>query len=196
MKRRSNTLALLSLACLAIAVSASALFNLYLKRLDDKLKKQVEMLAVADDQPSLLEVKVAIPEDLRSVIETPDRFRAMYRVSDIPDSVKIAFAKATQKSTQEDAFSMAEPGSRRWNAGDVIRDGLPRRRLKSVAMSQSRCLVFYERGGWGKTDDIAVFRLSGNGAHAIWHSFLAPDVATPADLRKAIRGQAYGDVLY
>jgi len=42
---------------------------------------------------------------------------------------------------------MAEPGSWPWNATDVIRDGLPRRRLKAVAASESLCIVFYEHGG-------------------------------------------------
>jgi hypothetical protein len=196
MKRRFKTLAMLSLVCLAVVFSAGALFNWYLKRHDDKLMKQREMFTAADDQPSLLEVKVATPEDLLSVLETPERFRVMCRVSDIPNSVKIAFAKATQKSTQEDVFSMAEPGSWPWNATDAIRDGLPRRRLKAVATSGSLCLVFYEHGGFAKSDDIAAFRLSGNGARAIWHSSFAPGVANPTGLRNAIRGHAYGDELY
>jgi hypothetical protein len=177
-------------------LSIGGWFNWYLKRIDDKLKKQVEMLTVADDQPSLLDVKVSTPKDLLSVLETPERFRIMHRVSDIPNSVKIAFARATQKSTQEDVFSMAEPGAWPWNVGDVIHDGLPRRRLKAVAASESLFLVFYEPGGFGKSNDIAVFRLSGNGARAIWHSTLAPNVANPADLRDAIREKAYGDELY
>lgn len=125
MKRRLKTLAILSLACLAIVLSAGALFNGYLKRNDDRLKKELGTITVADDQPSLLEVKVATPDDLLSVLETPDRFRIMYRVSDIPNSVKIAFARATRKSSQEDMFSMAEPGAWPWNVGDAIRDGLP-----------------------------------------------------------------------
>jgi hypothetical protein len=111
----------------------------------------------------------------------------MYRVSDIPNSVKIAFARATQKSTQEDVFSMAEPGAWPWNVGDVILDGLPRDRLKAVAVSESLCLVFYEHGGFAKSDDIAAFRLSGKGARALWHLTRAPHVANPADLRDAIR---------
>ena len=196
MKRRLKTLAILSIAALAIVLSASALLNGYLKRIDDRLKKQLGMITVADDQPSLLEVKVATPDDLLSGLETPDRFRIMHRVSDIPNSVKFAFGGATQKSSQEDVFSMAEPGAWPWNVGDAIRDGLPRRRLKAVALSESLCLVFYEHGGLAKSDDIAAFRLSDNGARAIWHSFIAPDVANPADLRSAIRGRAYGDELY
>jgi len=196
MKPRFRTLLISSLACLAGVLSAGGLLNWYLKRDDDKLKKQVEMLTVADDQPSLSEVEVATPKELLSALETPDTFRVRHRVSDIPNSVKIAFAKATQRSTQEDVFSMAEPGAWPWNVGDVILDGLPRRRLKAVAMSASLCLVFYEHGGFAKSDDIAVFRLSGDRVRAIWHSSVASNVASPADLRSAIRAQAYGDQRY
>jgi hypothetical protein len=196
MKRRFGTRAILPLACLAIVLFAGALFNWYLKRDEDKLTKQLEKLTAADDQPSVVELKVATPEDLISALETADRFRVAYRVSDIPNAVKIAFAKATQKSTEEGVFSMAEPGAWPWSVGDAILDGLPRRRLKAVAMSESLCLVFYEHGGFAKSDDIAAFRLSGNGARAIWHSSLAPDVANPAALRDAIHGQAYGDERY
>jgi len=125
MKRRLKTLAILSIAALAIVLSASALLNGYLKRIDDRLKKQLGTITVADDQPSLLEVKVATPDDLLSGLETPDRFRIMHRVSDIPNSVKFAFGGATQKSSQEDVFSMAEPGAWPWNVGDAVRVGLP-----------------------------------------------------------------------
>jgi hypothetical protein len=119
-----------------------------------------------------------------------------YRVSDIPHSVKIAFAKATQELDEENQFSMAEPGSWPWNAGDAILDGLPRRRLKAVAATDSLCLVFYEHGGYAKTDDVGAFRLTSDGADAIWHLSIPPDVVSPANLRKAIRGRAYGDERY
>jgi hypothetical protein len=195
MTRRFKVLAVLSLACLAIVFSARLLLDWYLKRVDDNLKKRIETLVVADDQPSP-QVKVAFPEDLLSVLQTPEMFRVTRRVSDIPDSVKGAFAKATQKLTGEDVFSMAEPGAWPWNVGDAIIDGLPRRRLKAVAASESLCLVFYEHGGYAKSDDVAAFRLSGDGARAVWHSSLAPDVATPTELLMAARAQPYGDERY
>jgi len=196
MKRRFKTLTILSLASLAILLSAAALFDWYLKRNDYRLNnKQLATLSVEDDQPSSFS-KVAIPKDLLSALDTPERFRITYRVSDIPNSVKIAFAKATRKSSQESIFSMADPKTWPWNAGDALLDGLPRRRLKALAASASLYLVFYEHGGFAKSDDVAVFRLSGNEARAIWHSSLAPDVANPLDLRNAIRGQAYGDERY
>jgi len=196
MRRRFKALATLALACLAIGLSADALFNWYLERSDDKLKKEWATPAFAGDQPSLLDVRVPTPKHLLSALETPERFRVTYRVSDIPDSVKTAFAEAIQRSTQEEVFSMAEPKAWPWNATDAIREGLPRRRLRAVAASEELYLVFYEDGGFAKSDDVAAFRLSGNEAHAIWHSFLRPDVANPMGLRVAIRGQAYGNELY
>jgi hypothetical protein len=141
-------------------------------------------------------VKVPIPEELRSALEEPQDFRMGHRVSDISNPVKIAFERAIQGSSTDEGFAMAEPGAWPWNATDVIREGLPRRRLRAVATNNSLCLVFYEHGGLGKTDDIAVFRLHENEARAIWHSTTTADVAGPADLRVAIRGKAYGDGLY
>lgn len=196
MTQRFKALAILLLACVAVAVSADLLLDWYLRRDDDKLQKQLKMLPVIDDRPSRPEVKVAFPEDLLSILRTPDRFRVMRRVSDIPNSVKIAFAEATNKSSQEDVFSMAEPGSWPWNVGDALLDGLPRRRLKVVAASELLCLVFYEHGGFAKSDDVAAFRLSGNRARAVWHSSLASDVANPAELLNAVRSQPYGDERY
>ena len=157
MKRRFKTLTMLSLASLSILLSAAALFEWYLKRNDYRLNsKQLATVTVEDDQQNF-PLKVAIPKELLSALDTPEQFRVTYRVSDIPDSVKIAFAQATQKSSQESVFSMADPKTWPWNAGDALHDGLPRRRLKALAARESLYLVFYEHGGFGKSDDVAVF---------------------------------------
>ena len=91
---------------------------------------------------------------------------------------------------------MAEPKAWPWNVGDAIIKGLPRRRLKAVAASESLYLIFYEHGGFGKSDDVAAFRLSGGEAHAIWHSCIGGDVTNVIRLRDSIRGQSYGDESY
>jgi hypothetical protein len=171
MELRLKTLTL-SVTGLAIVLSAAgASFDWYIKRDDEKLKKQVSMLAAFD---------------------IPDNFRIMYRVSDIPKSVQTIFANAIQESDQEDLFLMAEPGAWPWNVGDAIIDGLPRRRLIAVALSESHCIVYYEHGGRAKSNDVAVFRLSDNGARAIWHSSRT-QIANPGDLRGAIRAEPHGD---
>jgi hypothetical protein len=119
---------------------------------------------------------------LRAALRTPSDF-ALYRsVSDIPDSVRTAFTKAAQEET----FSMADPGGD-WESTDVIRDPrLPRRRLTAVAINGAFCLVFYEHGGIGLSNNVAGFRLSQDAAEPVWHAYLKPSVADLAALRDAI----------
>jgi hypothetical protein len=196
MRRRSARLAGLLIVCGAALLLVYMSFNWYLKRADRRLDEQIRAGYAADESPSPLDVKVPIPEELRSALEKPQDFHMGHRVSDITNPVKIAFARAIQGSPHDEGFAMAEPGAWPWNATDVIREGLPRRRLKAVATNNSLCLLFYEHGGLGKTDDIAVFRLHENEARAIWHSTTTADVTGPADLRAAIHGKTYGDGSY
>jgi hypothetical protein len=60
---------------------------------------------------------------------------------------------------------MAEPGG--WQeATDVIRD--------AVAIREELCLAFYEHAGWGMSNEVAVFRLTHDGAQAVWHAYVEP----------------------
>jgi hypothetical protein len=47
-------------------------------------------------------------------------------------------------------------------------------------------LVSYERGGIGRSNNVAVFRLSPVAAEPVWHAFLDDQVADPASLAVAI----------
>jgi len=196
MKRSYIKLAGALVACVAVSLLAYASFIWYLNQQDGRLTGQLKASQTADESPSILDTKVAMPEELLSALQRPADFRVGRRVSDIPDPVKVAFAKVTQESTDEREFLMAEPGAWPWNATDVIRKGLPRRRLKSVATNASLCLVFYEHGGFGKTDDVAVFRFRNGEAQAIWHSNTNGNVRTPADLRGVVQSQTSGNLLY
>lgn len=196
MNRRLRMVGVVTLVCLAIGLSANALLNRYLRLDHDRLNEGMKTTAVTDEQPSLLDLKVVAPNDLILALESPENFRIMHRVSDIPESVRTAFGKAIQESGRNEKFSMAEAGAWPWNVSDAIRGGLPRRRLKAVAASTGHFLVFYERGGFAKSDDVAAFRASGREAYAIWHSSFNYSVANPAELRIAIRGQKYGDAFY
>lgn len=122
------------------------------------------------------------PADLLRALERPGDFRISHKVSDIPESVRTAFAKAAKL----DKFEMAGPGAR-WQETDVIETPpLPWRRLRSVAISSSFVLVFCERGGFGESQNIAVFRLSGSSAEALWHAYVESPVADPTALRREI----------
>ena len=81
---------------------------------------------------------------------------------------------------------MAEPGDK-WQSTDVILEpGLPWRRLTAVAASPKFCLVFYERGGIGKSNNVAVFRMSPGGAEPVWLAYLNDPISDPANLAVAI----------
>jgi hypothetical protein len=134
-----------------------------------------------DDRPR----RYPLPADLLLALQTPNDFQIRHRISDIPGSVRVAFARAAHL----DGFSMAEPGVR-WQATDVIAwPELPWRRLIGVASTGSFCLIFYEHGGFGNSYNVAAFRLSPGGVEAIGHTYLDQGVADPAALRLAIKGE-------
>ncbi|MGE5647925.1 MAG: hypothetical protein ACM336_19280 [Acidobacteriota bacterium] len=136
---------------------------------------------------------VPLPADLLSVLRTPNAFQVRRTVSDIPAAVRVAFAKVTN----EDEFLMAESGAR-WQAGCVGEPGLPRRRLARVAIGGSFCLVFYERGGVARTDDVAAFRLFRDRAEPVWHAYRGAHVKDPAALLAALEADKSitGDKLF
>jgi hypothetical protein len=147
---------------------------------------------MTDQANAAIELKNArplypLPDDLLATLVTPNDFNLHHRVSDIPDSVRTAFAKAAEEET----FSMAEPGGA-WEETDVIRDPrLPQRRLTAVATSGAFCLVFYEHGGIVRSNNVAAFRLSHDGAEPVWHAYLEPSVANPTVLRDAIERKKF-----
>ena len=108
-----------------------------------------------------------MPDDLVKALSNPSQFRLDRKVVNVPGSVRAAFAQANNVTS----FSMADSGGR-WEATDVIRDAsLPRRRLSTLAIGSGLCLLFYERGGIRKDDNVAVFRMANGRAEAIWHAF-------------------------
>jgi hypothetical protein len=51
----------------------------------------------------------------------------------------------------------------------ILFSQLPRRRIASVSIRGELFLLFYEHGGFGKNDNVAVFRISADHAEPIWH---------------------------
>src|SRR5689334_19382727 len=77
-----------------------------------------------------------LPDDLVEALSNPSQFRLDHKVANVPESVRAAFAHATNVTS----FSMADPGGR-WEATDAIRDAsLPRRRLSTLAIGSGLCL--------------------------------------------------------
>jgi hypothetical protein len=181
------------IGCLMILLCAEAGVKWYTGRQDEALKPSPTKIAIMTDQANAaIELKNARPlyplqDDLLAAINMPNDFALHYRVSDIPDSVRTSFAKAAEEET----FSMAEPGGA-WEATDVIRDPrLPQRRLTTVAICGAFCLVFYEHGGIGRSNNVAAFRQSHDTAEPVWHAYLEPSIADPAALRDAIERKRF-----
>ena len=138
--------------------------------------------AAIQPPPGVLQPHVyPLPEDLLSALRNANGFQVHHTIANIPPLVRAAFAKATHQD-----FSMADPGDK-WQSTDVIIEtGLPWRRLTAVAASANFCLVFYELGGIGRSNNVAVFRLSSRAAEPVWHAYLDDSVADPASLAVAI----------
>jgi hypothetical protein len=120
--------------------------------------------------------------DLRLSLQDVRVFQIHANVSGVPGAVGSAFAKAAR----EERFAMAEPGAA-WQDTDVVRQpALARRRLGTVALSESFCLIFYELGGRGHSYHVAAFDVSSTGATLVWHAILHDFITEPAALLKAI----------
>lgn len=175
---------------LLIVVAVSAAVTWYIRRQDAALAaanllNQLQTVQADADRP------YPPPADLVYSLRSKD-FRMGHRVSDIPEPVRIAFAKVVN----EGELLIAEPGAR-WQVGCVGQPGLPRRRLKSVAACGSFCLVFYERGGFARTDDVAAFHLSRDAAEPVWHAYPGSGVVDPVGLLKLIESRnLVGDKLF
>lgn len=146
--------------------------------------RQPPVAALRDDKHQPIAGKAHVyplPDDLLSALRSASGFQVRHTVADVPPLVRSAFAQATHQE-----FSMAEPGDK-WQSTDVIiGPGLPWRRLTAVAVSAKFCLVFYERGGIGKSNIVAVFRLSPRGAEPVWLAHPDDSVADPTSLAVAI----------
>ena len=77
-------------------------------RQDETPKPSLTKIARINDQANALlnpprPLTKPLPEDLLAVLKTMNNFILRHRISDIPDSVRTAFAKAAEEET----FSMA-----------------------------------------------------------------------------------------
>jgi cell division protein FtsB len=190
---RIGRLVVVSAVLCVLALIAGAVFYWRLRQLDEALRPTTAKLENLQAEANVAQSKAhqlheyMLPDELISALAQPNTFRVYRSVANIPDSVRSAFAKAAD----ENSFLMADPNGR-WEATDVIRDPqLPRRRLASAAVSEELCLLFYEHGGIGKNDNVAVFRISDDHAEPIWHAYVARDVGNPTALTKALQEKSY-----
>jgi hypothetical protein len=123
----------------------------------------------------------ALPDDARTELGRADRFQLAEALSAIPVSVRSEF----MRFTRERSFSMADSKAA-WNATDAIVKGLPFRRLRKVALSESLCVIYYEKGGIAHSYQAVLFRLAKEKATLVWAGYLPESALNPAALLAAI----------
>lgn len=169
-----------------------------LRHLDEASKPTVAKLQEQLDEANAAQTQLdqtrryRLSDDLKSALHIPSQFVQYHKVADVPQPVRLAFAKAAE----EENFFMADPGGK-WEATDVIIDArLPRRRLSAVAVGAGLCLLFYEHGGIGRNNNIAVFRLGNGQAEANWHAYVPDDVVDSISLAEALRKNQFREAPY
>lgn len=109
----------------------------------------------------------------REALSHPASFVEVRRVEAVPESVWRAFAQTVKDAPPR----MANPGEK-WQVTDVISErGLPSRRLIFAGLSNTYCVLHFERGGIAHNYQLALFRLAHEGAQFVWGA------ATPGPLR-------------
>jgi hypothetical protein len=135
--RIGRVVVLSAVLCLLAFLIGKAAVDWRLHSLDEMLRPSTAKLQSLQDQANAVQVQAdqlhdyPLPDELISALVKPSNFRVYRSVTNVPDSVRSAFAKAAD----EKSFSIADTNGQ-WEATDVIRDPqLPRRRLASVAIN-------------------------------------------------------------
>ena len=111
-----------------------------------------------------------------------DVFQILTSVKDLPQPVKLAFAKLTR----EKIIVMADPGEEFQKTDAIDKEGLPNRRLIFAGLSADHCFLHYESGGIGHAYYIVLFRFRKSEARFVWGGASWESFLTLDSLRKAI----------
>jgi hypothetical protein len=84
------------------------------------------------------------------------------------------------------ALAIAEPGAEFQATDVIVKPNLPIRRLVAAGCSTDHCLVYYERGGFVHTWQVALFHWTPAATRFEWGGSAPGDLATIDDVRNAI----------
>jgi len=144
------------------------------------------------NQPKGTPEMIAKRECVADLLMQGGPFQVLHRVSDIPAEVRPVFRKSEGFDAGAD---MAEPGAP-FQSSDITDPAAPMilHRLRSVALSKSTCFVFYQVGGFGRGEVVAVFkRIDRDATVLLWHAQLLRAVEDPADLLAAMQNGEFRD---
>ena len=93
-----------------------------------------------------------------------DTFEVVVSTKEIPATVQNRFSMTCREST----FSMANPGEEYQETDVVENDSLPSRRLVFAARSTDHFLIHFEKGGFGHSYIVVLFRLTDTSVRFVW----------------------------
>jgi hypothetical protein len=122
-----------------------------------------------------------LPEALRAHVKD-ERFGIVTSVRGLPLGVR----DELQTMFGSQSLDIAEPGAP-FQVTDVIVDAkLPRHRLVAAGCSTDHCLVYYERGGFTHTWQVAMFHWTPAATRFEWGGLAPRGLASIDDVRNAI----------
>jgi hypothetical protein len=122
-----------------------------------------------------------LPDALRTHV-TNDQFQIITSVRGLPLGVRDALQKLFGSQT----LDIAEPGAE-FQATDVVRGGLPIRRLVAAGCAKDyHCLVYYERGGIAHTWQAALFHWTPDATRFEWGGAAPGGFKTIEEVKKAM----------
>jgi hypothetical protein len=111
-----------------------------------------------------------------------EQFAPVATVADLPAGVRQALADLFGDASLE----LADPGQR-FQATDVMTTPrLPARRLVAAGCSPDHCLVYYERGGFARVHQVALFSRTGTSARFVDGGVAAGGLTDLEQVREAL----------
>jgi hypothetical protein len=124
---------------------------------------------------------VGLPESLRAHLKA-ERFGVVASIRGLPLGVR----DGLQALFGSQSLDIAEPGAP-FQVTDVVVDPkLPMRRLVAAGCSADHCIVYYERGGFAHTWQVAVFHWTPAMTRFDWGGAAPRGLASIEDVRTAI----------
>jgi hypothetical protein len=130
---------------------------------------------------SQVAVPVPLSRALRDLVKD-GRFQIVTSVRGLPlgvrDELRTLFGSAT--------LDIAEPGAAFQATDVIVTPNLPNRRLIAAGCTIEYCLVYYERGGFAHTWQVALFHWTPDATRFEWGGAAPGGLATIDNVRKAI----------
>ena len=111
-----------------------------------------------------------------------DRFGIVSSIRGLPLGVRDALQTLFGTRT----LDIAEPGAEFQATDVIVKPNLPLRRLVAAGCSIDHCLVYYERGGFAHTWQVALFHWTPAATRLDWGGAAPGGLRTIDDVKKAI----------